>query len=266
MLEQVYGSAWHLPAVTILSVSILLLVMARRLPFIAGFCASFAWLIFLDAWINGALSPVPADSRSAFEITFIVLGDWRYFVLFERYSKGVLNADRWMWALIPACITPLLALGLLVATGGTISMRIVFLFFECVFFTLMLVYLFVMLPKRRVAAPETQSFLLAITRFELLQYALWILADILLMSGQSWALTIRLAANIFYYSLFLPFVWWRAPDSPDHKKGTFLPVAAVGVLAFVLSFGSVGAGLRAQPAASATTVVPRSNMSPCCAD
>jgi mono/diheme cytochrome c family protein len=248
MLEQVYGSAWHLPAVTLLAVSILFVFMARKVPFIVGYSTIFAWLIFLDAWINGALSPIPPGSRTVFEITFIVLGDWRFFLFFERYSMGGLNAERWFRALLTACITPLLALGLLVATPE-LNMRVLFLFFECVMFTIVLIFKFVILPRRRVADAGNQSFVAALTRFELLQYALWIVADILLLSGQSWAMVIRLTANIFYYSLFIPFVWWRAPDSPDRRHAV-LPVAAMAVLAFVLSFGSLGAGMRAQPVAS----------------
>ncbi len=252
MLEQVYGSAWHLPAVTLLSVSILFIVMARKLPFIVGFTSVIAWMIFLDAWVNGALSPVPATSRSPFEIAFIILGDWRFFVFFERYSTKGMTPERWVWSLVPACITPLLSLGLLLATGGTIEMRFVFLFFECVFFVLLLIYYFIMLPKRQVADAANQSFLVSLTRFELLQYALWAGADLLMLSGQSWALVIRLTANLFYYSLFVPFVWWRAPDSPDHRRLSTIPVALVGVLAFILSFGSMAtSNLRAQPAAIA---------------
>src|SRR5262245_61932869 len=113
MLEQVYGSAWHLPAVTLLSISILFIAMARKVPFIVGITVVFGWLIFLDAWVDGALTPVPTTIRTPFAILFAVLGDWRFFVLFERYSKGSIALRGWVISMVLACVTPLVGLVLL---------------------------------------------------------------------------------------------------------------------------------------------------------
>src|SRR6185369_10546579 len=49
MLQHVYDSAWHLPAIAFLSVTVLFVALARRKPFIVGFTVLFGWAIILDA-------------------------------------------------------------------------------------------------------------------------------------------------------------------------------------------------------------------------
>src|SRR4051794_36247477 len=132
MLQQVYDSAWHLPAVAFLSVTVLFIALARRLPFVAGYSIIFAWLIALDAWANGALSPIPSNFRTPFEIAFVVAGDWRYFLLLERYWKRSLTIAQWARSILLACLVPAITLTLIVASGGKLDMRTTFLFYEAV--------------------------------------------------------------------------------------------------------------------------------------
>jgi hypothetical protein len=246
MLQDVYFAAWHLPAVTVLSVTVLFLVLARRVPFIIGYSVLFGWLILLDAWANGALSPIPQDARRPFEILFVVVGDWRYFLLLEHYGGNGLTLRGLVRSIALASVTPLLTLGYILTQPGELNMRLVFLVYEVIFFLLALVVLFAVLPRWQKAGKENHSFLKALTCFELLQYGLWATADVLLVGGQSWAMTMRLTANLFYYSLFVPFVWWRSPDSPGRRR-SLVPIAAVGVATFALSFVSLATRTPAEP-------------------
>ena len=59
---------------------------------------------------------------------------------------------------------------------------------------------------------DVRRFVQAITAFFVVQYLLWATSDILILSGQDWALALRLVPNTMYYAGFLLFVLWRAPD------------------------------------------------------
>src|SRR5262249_9056242 len=145
MLQQIYDSAWHLPAVTFLSVTVLFIAFARRQRFIDGFTILFAWFIVLDACANGALSPIPENMQTPFELAFVVLGDWRFFILLERYWKGSFTTAGAVRSFALTSIVPLLSLAYMQA--GKHDMRAVFLVYEAAFFVLALVVQFVALPR-----------------------------------------------------------------------------------------------------------------------
>ncbi len=63
----------------------------------------------------------------------------------------------------------------------------------------------------QVPAP-IRRWLFEVTRFELVTYALWALADIAIFAGAVQAgFALRIVPNVLYYGLFLPFVAFRAP-------------------------------------------------------
>jgi hypothetical protein len=49
------------------------------------------------------------------------------------------------------------------------------------------------------------------THFEIAQYALWALADVIILGGHDVGYALRLVPNTMYYVLYLPFVAWSAP-------------------------------------------------------
>jgi cytochrome c2 len=236
VLQQAVDSAWHLPAITVLSITLLFLVLVRRLPFIVGFCVFFGWTIILDAWFAGPVSPVTGGYKSFVDFLFVFIGDLRYFILLERYrSRRNMTGRNWAYALLLTCIAPAVELIALLARHGTIDTSTMYLIYEIAFCLVLMTIFFSMLPKWRALPAEDGSFLRSLTYFEMLQYGLWVGGDLLLMAGQSWAMTVRMSANICYYSLFVPFVWWRSPDSPKEKQ-TLAPLAATATAALALSF------------------------------
>lgn len=251
MLQQIYNGPAHLPAITLLSVTLLFLIMGRRLPFMVGFCITFGWLITMDAWFNGAWSPIPEGSRVPFELLFVIVGDWRYFLLVERYSEKRLTAAGWVRSILLAVIVPTIALLKIITTRGPSDARITYLVYEIAFFLFALVMLMFVLPRRREADPANLSFLKSLTYFEVLQYALWMVADVLLFFGLSWAMSIRLLGNVFYYALFVPFAWWRAPQSPAFRQRVAIPVSVLALAAMALSFSPAMLHAHSVPAPKA---------------
>ena len=213
-MQALYDSPWHSPALFWMLGVMLLALVARQVGFLLGFTILFAVEIMADALVTGAWSPVPASSRWAqpLAIAFVILGDYRYFLLVERYVRGglgraALAALGWSFAIPLASQAMMRAAPTLFVDG-----RAIFLGYELAFTLLALVLRFVVLPRRlgRVS-PAIRRWLLAVTSFELAQYALWAIADIVILSGIEAGFLLRLVPNTMYYGLFLPFVLLSAP-------------------------------------------------------
>ena len=186
-------------------------------PSIPLFLGLFGLEIALDAWCTGAWTLLPeGDIAQNVAIVFVILGDWRYFVLVERYAGpgGLVEGVKpWLSALAWAFLIPILsALGTLVWPEFFADTRWVFLVYELMFLALALVFGLVILPKRLSDAPEaTRRFVLALTWFQATQYALWAYADVVILTHGDIGYAFRLVPNAFYYALFLPFVFRYAP-------------------------------------------------------
>jgi mono/diheme cytochrome c family protein len=251
VLQQAVDSAWHLPAITVFSITLLFLVIVRRLPFIVGFCVFFGWTMILDAWFSGPVSPVTGGYKTFVDFLFVFIGDLRYFILLERYRSGRnMTGRNWTYALMRTCIAPAVVLIAIVSRHGSIDASTMYLIYEIAFCVIVLTTFFAMLPGWRALPVEDGSFLKSLTYFELLQYGLWVAGDLLLVAGQSWGMSVRMSANICYYSLFVPFVWWRSPDAPKERR-TLTPVTATAIAALALSFAPLAAHRIARPVQAA---------------
>lgn len=252
MLQQLVDSGWHMPAVAIMSSVVLFLVLCRRTPFIQGFCFFFGLLIVLDSWFAGPLSPLTGFPKTATDMSFVWIGDWRFFLLIAYYRSGRTSVRTCLQSIVLASIVPAVALTIVGIERSKLDLGAIFLIYETTFLVLLPLALFVSSKLQpTVLEGRSASFLKALTRFEVLQYALWASADVLLLMGQSWAMALRMSANIFYYSLFVPYVWWRSPDSPDRKAG-LAPIAGIALAAFAFSFAPLALHRNApQPAPAA---------------
>lgn len=211
--ERLYASGLHNPGFFWLAALLLFVLLARRLPFLHGFVALFGFAIAADALASGALSPIPPRSALAtpIAITFVLLGDFRYFVLLFRYAKGRFGAPELARAVGFALLVPVLsAVVRAVIPSLAEPMRVTFLTYELMFFALALGLRFVLLPRLQAPA-NVLRFLRELTHFELAQYGLWALADIVILSGVDAGYLLRLVPNAMYYAFFLLFVLLRAP-------------------------------------------------------
>ena len=89
--------------------------------------------------------------------------------------------------------------------------RHVFLLYETMFMVLAIA-MRAWLPRRLAGtAEETRRWAMRLTHFEIAQYALWALADVVILSGADVGYALRLVPSTMYYALFLPFAFWTAP-------------------------------------------------------
>lgn len=229
MAELLYNSPWHIPFLAFVAGFGVLLLAARRVSFFQGFVLLFAFEIIADALLTGELKLMNDRSWSLpVAITFVVLGDWRYFVLIERYSRGGEKASISPWPVLAismgwALLVPVLQrvvapLANAIAPSHATDLRLTFLTYEALFAVLAVVLLVGVLPRRlRAVSPPIRKWLLSLTVFELVQYVLWASADVLILSGgNSGALreigfALRIVPNLMYYAAFLPFVWRSCP-------------------------------------------------------
>ena len=94
--------------------------------------------------------------------------------------------------------------------------RHTFLAYELLFLLLAVVWRAVVLPRRVAGVSEaTRNWIYDLAQFEIVQYALWPLADILILAGtdagRDAGFALRLVPNTLYYGVFLAFAAWRAP-------------------------------------------------------
>jgi hypothetical protein len=223
MFREILDNPWlvtFVPAVvTVLGIGLWL----RRGPFLTAYLSIFTIEIVADALHAGSWSPMQllgSEWAGPIALVFVLLGDFRYFLLVERYAfrpdakprdatvpKAVLTA---ILFLLVAGFTELAARELLppVFDSGEPS----YLAWEVPFILLAVLLRAVILPRRLALAPRAvRTWLLQITNLEILTYGLWIVADVLTLTGHTWGFLLRTVPNLLYYVVFLLFVAWRAP-------------------------------------------------------
>ncbi len=226
MFERFYGTAWHHPGFAFVAAILFGIALASRRRFLIGWAIVFTIEILADALATGMLSPVPPGSSlmTGLGIAFVILGDFRYFLLLEHCiaskpedaltGRGLGPVRAWVPAVIVAFVVPLTSTAIREIFPGTFKddNRNTFLLYESLFLALAVVYRVVVVPRRAPAA--LRGYLLRLTEFELVQYALWVTADLLIIFARTdVAFLLRLAPNVMYYALFLPFAWRMAPAS-----------------------------------------------------
>ncbi len=226
MFERFYGTAWHHPGFAFVAAILFGIALASRRRFLVGWAIVFTIEILADALATGMLSPVPPGSSlmTGLGIAFVILGDFRYFLLLEHCiaskpedaltGRGLGPVRAWVPAVIVAFVVPLTSTAIREIFPGTFKddNRNTFLLYESLFLALAVVYRVVVVPRRAPAA--LRGYLLRLTEFELVQYALWVTADLLIIFARTdVAFLLRLAPNVMYYALFLPFAWRMAPAS-----------------------------------------------------
>ncbi len=216
MFQQAYYSTVHHPLVMwgvgALVLAALLARGAHRKGFLGIALIVFQLEIMLDAWMTGGLKPFADDSVMATvaAVVFVVLGDLRYFVLLERFGRPTPGGPS-RWLALPV----LYALAIPVASNVARwlwpgNFRALFLTYELMFLTLAVAIRVAVLPKRANDAVGN-TFVVALTRFEIAQYALWATADIVILLGVDIGYALRFVPNLMYYTAFVPYVWRVAP-------------------------------------------------------
>ena len=139
----------------------------------------------------------------------MILGDLRYFVLLERFGR---RAPGTAW-LLKAGAWSLLVPAASFAVANSLfpdNKRVLFLIYEAMFATLAIAIRFVLLPRRH-ASDDNMRWMQKLTGFEIVQYALWASADVVILSGHDVGFLVRLVPNALYYVAFVPFAYFTSP-------------------------------------------------------
>jgi hypothetical protein len=234
MFQAIYDSPWHNPAAFWVLGLAFLAVWMRRKPFLVAYFALFGVEILADALASGGWTPaalLASPLRTPITVIFVILGDFRYFLLVERFAHrpqarpaDPTSAGAWASAAGLSLLVPVLAEAVRrVLPARLAEGRWLFLTYELIFLALGLVLRLAVLPRRLTEAPApVRAWLLRITAFEIGQYALWATADVVILRGVDAGHLLRLVPNAMYYAGFLPFVAYRAPaevDTDSHAGG-----------------------------------------------
>lgn len=231
--DLIYDSPWHHPLVCWLAAPLVLVALWRARPRSEAAAAKQAlWrlaiagqlLIALDGLATGSFSPLAADSSAAAVVSFlfVLVGDLRYFVLLERFSRpqtpppGQVAGRAFVLAMLTPVVFQLVSM---IFPAAFQVPRHKFLAYEVLFLLLLAAVRWLILPRRAAAAAGSQAtqqslqWLRHLTAFEAGQYGLWILADIVILAGVRAGLLLRLVPNVLYYVMFVPLAYFTAPPS-----------------------------------------------------
>lgn len=209
-------SAWHHPGLAFVLCAIAAVVVMVRVPkgSLRRALLAFTALTALDAWLTGAWMPLPPGSQLAqnVSIAFVILGDLRLFVLLERFR----NDRRWTVAIALAVVLSFVvpiaqAIAIRAAPDTFHELRRIYLVYETFFVALAAVLLALRYPSRAAKSPELAWYSTSLVVFFLVQYALWVMCDVLILSGFEFGYGLRLVPNALYYGLFLIFAALKAP-------------------------------------------------------
>ncbi|MCG3174549.1 MAG: hypothetical protein GMKNLPBB_02794 [Myxococcota bacterium] len=219
--EEIYHAAWRHPGVCWAANAGLLaavLLSTRRSPaWLKGWTAGFALCIALDAWFTGALSPLETTHPlyTQVSILFVILGDWRWFVLLllPAISSGARGAWKWWPASLGLALVVPICQALLIKLFPALfaNARNTFLAYELIFAALTAGFL---ARSRLLLHGEPESLIRWFQRvslFVLGYYFLWASADVLILSGFMWGHLLRIVPDTLYYAGFLWFVWLSCP-------------------------------------------------------
>ena len=194
-------------------------VTSGAIRFVDRYAILFALLTVVDPFFTGPLVRWLAIGDtllgSAISFAFVYLGDFRVFLLLfgvaalaAGHSIPVARAALW------ALIVPLFAgalFALAQAIGGDLAVGWLWLLYELSFLALILGIRARWVPRN--VTPQdsaTRNYLGFVCAYVATYYALWPLADVLILVGgfdAGWAL--RVIPNQLYYAFFIPVIWLR---------------------------------------------------------
>jgi hypothetical protein len=213
------------------------LLSTRRTPgtgpdarFVRAYCLVFACETLLDSFATGPLARWlglhGTGAGTALLLFFVLLGDYRVFVLLLRLSRpSVPLASHLGQAALWTLPVPLFAYAsdiLLRALAGDLPPQTIWLTYEVCFLALAL-YLRARVVPWWVGRgrPARLAYLRGVTAYVAAYYALWATADVLILLGgldAGWLL--RVVPNQLYYAFFVPFVFFRFASSDQAERST----------------------------------------------
>jgi hypothetical protein len=206
------GRTWHRPGPS---------VEPRAAGFMRAYALVFAVETMLDPFAGGPLlrwlGLADGALATSVMVAFVLLGDFRVFLLVlflaapETRVLRRVASEAALWTLV----VPVVAVAgeaVLRALAGDLPSQSIWLVYELAFLAMALVLRGVVVPARmaRIAPQRSRlrAYLGAVTAYVAVYYALWAVADVLIMVGgfdAGWAL--RIVPNQLYYAFYVPLVY-----------------------------------------------------------
>lgn len=169
---------------------------------------------FVRAWstifaLETMIDPLAVGLGGAHMLPFVLLGDFRVFVLWlavlepeRQLARTLLEAVAWTLP-VPAIAWSFHHLA--TAALGPLPDQMLWLVYEVAFAGLAVWWATRLIPSRR---PVAERFLRATAWYVAAYYALWALADVLILAGLDAGWALRVVPNQLYYGFWVPVVWW----------------------------------------------------------
>ncbi len=245
--QRIYDSPWQQPRLVMLLGALALAAVARwkltagsgRSPFFTAWLLFFGVEALVDARLTAPDSPLLPEHAGvvgALAIAFVILGDARFYVLVERFTREPTDGARGApiatrsvlaglaWGSVASLVMAPLARTVPVFVANP---RAIFLAYELVALAQATLWLKVVVPRRlaRIAppSPAVERWLREAARFVVAQYALWALADVTILWLHPAGYLARVVPNVLYYGLFVGYVFLRAPPALRPRSRTDAP-------------------------------------------
>jgi len=221
MFQSFYESPLQHPWLLLVAPLLFLLRIVSERGVFSRTLLVLTFLTILDPLVCGpvvSLFALPPAVAKGLGILFVIIGDFRWFLMFElcadaHYPAVALSGRAFARAAAFSIVVPILQ-GLLVqAVPETFDdSRSVFLAYELMSFLLLIVFLGTQRVERPASIRRLQR---SLCLYALVYYGLWATSDVLILAGHDVGYLLRVIPNQLYYSFFLPFVWWKVRSISD---------------------------------------------------
>jgi hypothetical protein len=193
-------------------------VVPAATHFVAGLTLFFAIETLIDPISTGPLLKHTGlgetFAATLIPFLFVFLGDLRVLLLLIGVARIERGFERNLaWAAGMTLVVPISAGSAYAALRWLVPDahgQLLWIFYEFGFLILCIGLGRVWVPGNCPGAPAKAAFLRSILGYSAAYYALWLVADLLIVGGGldlGWAL--RIVPNQLYYAFWVPFVYWR---------------------------------------------------------
>ena len=212
-------------------------VLPAAARFVRAWAAVFAVLTIADPVVGGPLLRLlgVADAPIATDVlvAFVLLGDFRVYLLVfgllayagpRRATRAAdpLHAARDALRVVPpraafaaAAATPVVPIvawavdGFLRSRNPGLPSQTLWLIYELAFLAVAVTMVAWLVPARVPAAePRLANYLRRVLLYVAAYYALWAVADVLVLAGVDAGWALRIVPNQLYYAFWVPFAYW----------------------------------------------------------
>ena len=182
--------------------------------FLLHWSVAFTVLTILDPIATGPLSRgLPGAAQTAVSLAFVLLGDWRVLLAaFALASPPARRARAFAGSAAATLVVPVLAFAtdaLLRSGRPALPGQVLWLVYELLFLGFALGLRARLLPRLGAgAAPGALRAARAVLAYAAAYYALWALADALILAGRDAGWALRMLPNQLYYAFAVPFVYF----------------------------------------------------------